>query len=706
LTPPPFSSGRPDRRPRAPFGDRRPPSFGPRGSQGPRDDRPRDNRPREDRPRREARPPAPPIDPQRLPRGVKVVFEDADLLVVDKPPGLLSAVMPGQNGDNLFDILKEYVQSSSRRKRREKLWIIHRLDREASGLLVFAKSEAAFLALKEDLKARRVHRLYHVVVEGVFEHTQSSLSTQAPSGTIQSFLLEEESGDVRSVPVGESAKMGAGRSSRPTHLRESGDDEPRLAVTHWKLLAAGRGRSLLQVRLETGRKHQIRVHMRDLKRPVVGDLRYGSRETVADDRSGRERLCLHATELGFRHPTRGEAVRFTSPPPHAFWRLLGLRPPDKLGPEMFEGEVATTEPAPAAPTQPALQTPIDVRPGDDDVADLPEGDEAREDPIAEDSSVNEASVTEAIEVSSKPERGPSKPAAPGRGPVADTSWDHVAGWYRSLIDEGRSDHHRMVVIPGVLRLLNPRAGQKIVDLACGEGILCRRLAELDVHAVGIDASPKLITSATESLRAQRLRTPPEFLVGDARRLASKAPELAPARNADSACCVLALMNIDPLTTVFEGVASLLKPGGAFVAVILHPAFRSPGQTAWGWDYGDEDQGRGAHSRGPGFGGNARGPKPSQIRQYRRVDGYLTPGQREIVMNPGGVAIGKEAVTTWTFHRPLQTYVRHLAEAGLLIDAVEEWPSIRVSQPGPRAHEENRARREIPMFMAIRAVKAR
>lgn len=636
------------------------------------------------------------MDPQRLPRGAKIIFEDADLLVVDKPPGLLSAVMPGQNGENLFDILKEYVQSSSRRKRREKLWIIHRLDREASGLLVFAKSEAAFLSLKEDLKARRVHRLYHVVVEGVFEHTESSLSKQPPSGTVQSFLIEEESGDVRSVPVGESAKMGAGRSSRPTHLRENADDEPRLAVTHWKLLAAGRGRSLLQVRLETGRKHQIRVHMRDLRHPVVGDLRYGSRDAVADDRSGRERLCLHATELGFRHPTRGESVRFTSPPPHGFWRLLGQKPPEKLGPEMIEdGEAAMDAPESAALVSPTIAPPLDAQPGDDDLADtdLPETrverDEAEAQPDAEPAQAKAA----------------PEPRGAGRGPVADTSWDHVAGWYRSLIDEGRSDHHRMVVIPGVLRLLNPRAGQKIVDLACGEGILCRRLAELDVQAVGIDASPKLITSARESLRVQRLRTPPEFVVADARRLASGAPDLAPARGADAACCVLALMNIDPLTTVFEGVAALLKPGGAFVAIILHPSFRAPGQTSWGWDYGDEDQGRGAHSRGPGFGGNARGPKPSQIRQYRRVDGYLTPGQREIVMNPGGVAIGKPAVTTWTFHRPLQTYVRHLAEAGLLIDAVEEWPSIRTSQPGPRAHEENRARREIPMFMAIRAVKA-
>jgi hypothetical protein len=89
-----------------------------------------------------------------------------------------------------------------------------------------------------------------------------------------------------------------------------------------------------------------------------------------------------------------------------------------------------------------------------------------------------------------------------------------------------------------------------------------------------------------------------------------------------------------------------------------------------------------------------------------VDGYLSPGVSEIVMNPGAAARGSEPVTTLTYHRPLQTYVRALAEAGLLIDALEEWPSLRQSQPGPRAQAENRARREIPMFLTIRALNAR
>ena len=87
-----------------------------------------------------------------------------------------------------------------------------------------------------------------------------------------------------------------------------------------------------------------------------------------------------------------------------------------------------------------------------------------------------------------------------------------------------------------------------------------------------------------------------------------------------------------------------------------------------------------------------------------MDGYLSPGHREIVMNPGAVSGGADRVVTLTHHRPLQSYVRLLREAGSLIDALEEWPSARESEPGPRAAEENRTRREIPMFLAIRAVR--
>jgi SAM-dependent methyltransferase len=149
---------------------------------------------------------------------------------------------------------------------------------------------------------------------------------------------------------------------------------------------------------------------------------------------------------------------------------------------------------------------------------------------------------------------------------------------------------------------------------------------------------------------------------------------------DAAICIMALSNIDPLLPVMQGVAAALKPGGCFVWVITHPAFRAAGQSDWGWD-------------------------SKQARQYRRVDGYLSPGHKPIEMNPGKAARGEQTATTWTFHRPMQTYFEAMSEAGLLVQRLEEWPSLRASTSGPRAAEENRARREIPLFLGVRALKS-
>ena len=276
-------------------------------------------------------------------------------------------------------------------------------------------------------------------------------------------------------------------------------------------------------------------------------------------------------------------------------------------------------------------------------------------------------------------------------PVPDKGWEHVAQWYDTLLEDRVSDHHERVILPGTVRLLNPSPrgeGDRILDVACGQGILCRRLADLGARVVGVDASPSLIERARKIGGTQRC----EYAVADARRLAD-----LNMGTFDAAACVMAIMNIEPTGPVFAGVAKLLNPGGRFVIVMLHPAFRSPGQTAWGWSSAETP----AHVKG-----ERRAPymPPAPSKQFRRVDGYLSPGQREIVMNPGAVAAGKPPVVTLTFHRPIQTYITSLAEAGLRVDALEEWASVRTSQPGPKAAEENRARREIPMFLAIRAIK--
>jgi hypothetical protein len=127
--------------------------------------------------------------------------------------------------------------------------------------------------------------------------------------------------------------------------------------------------------------------------------------------------------------------------------------------------------------------------------------------------------------------------------------------------------------------------------------------------------------------------------------------------------------------VFEGVHRLLRPGGRLVIAMMHPCFRGPKETSWGWDEGGQ-------------------------AQYRRVDRYLLPRKSPIVANPGKAP----EVYTWTFHKPIESYVKSLRNAGLLIDALEEWPSHKTSTSGPRAAAENSARKEIPLFLALRAIK--
>jgi 23S rRNA-/tRNA-specific pseudouridylate synthase/ubiquinone/menaquinone biosynthesis C-methylase UbiE len=540
-----------------------------------------------------------------LPAGVKVVYEDDDIIVVEKPTGLTTAAGPEEPRETLFDMVKKLARAkvgrpTSRSRGRDKAaveadaggssghgkvfaGIIHRLDREASGLLVFSKNEKAYHWLKDDFKSKRVHRIYFALVEGI-------MGEVGEQGTIQSFLRESRDGTVASIK-GDDFRGGGGVAMGGWGEEH---DQARPAVTHYRVLGSGNGMSLVQLRLETGRKHQIRVHMKEKGHPIVGDRRYNA---FRDD---LRRLCLHAAELGFSHPGTGATVRFRSDPPVGFYTLVGSKVPAPSG-------TATLKQPPVAHS------------------------------------------------SHQPE---------------DTSWENVAGWYDALIDEKRSDHYDKIIIPGTLRMVKPQPGVRVLDVACGQGVISRELARLGASVVGVDSSPALVDTARARAVTQGLEA--EFHIGDARSL--DALPLADA-SFDSVTCVMAMANINPLEPLLASVARVLKPGGTLVFSITHPAFRAPDQTSWGWD---------EKTRG----------------QYRRVDGYLSLGQKAIKMHPGSAP----DIVTWTFHRPLQTYVRLLSEAGLLVETLEEWPAVRVSEPGPRAEAENRARREIPLFVGIRAIK--
>jgi 23S rRNA-/tRNA-specific pseudouridylate synthase/2-polyprenyl-3-methyl-5-hydroxy-6-metoxy-1,4-benzoquinol methylase len=537
-------------------------------------------------------------------RGVRLIHEDDDVIIVEKPSGMVTAdpsraAPPGsgarpsaREGDTLFDYVKNHVRSDiavrkarrrnddeGRRSQPGRVWVIHRLDKEASGLLVFAKSERAFDALKEQFRTKAAHRIYLAVAEG-------EVGPVGSTGTRNSMIYEDRGPG----PRGNGEKGARGP-------RDHEDDGKRPAVTHWQVVGAGNGCSLLRVRLETGRKNQIRIHMQELGHSLVGDRRFGAKTNPID------RLGLHAAELGFEHPGSNASVRYTSPAPPSFYKCVGQKPPSPHAHER------------AAP----------------DATD-----------------------------------------APAAGAKHDTSWNEVAGWYDTLLEDRGSDHYEQVILPGVTELLGVRPGQRILDVACGQGILARRLASQGAKVTGVDAAPKLIEAA-------KTRSPDiDFHVGDARDLAA-----LKLHDFDAAACVMALSNIDPLEPALRGIAASLKPGGVLVAAIVHPAFRVPGQSDWAWD---EKTGK----------------------QFRRVDAYLTPFRKEMKMHPGKAAQGKRGgeIVTPTFHRPIGEYVRALAAAGLLVTDMREWISRREATSGPRAPEENRSRVEIPLFLGIRAMKTR
>ena len=256
---------------------------------------------------------------------------------------------------------------------------------------------------------------------------------------------------------------------------------------------------------------------------------------------------------------------------------------------------------------------------------------------------------------------------PPRKASGKRGWQEIATWYDDLVGASGSEYHQQVVIPRTIKLLDLRPGERVLDVACGQGVLCRALARESARVTGIDAAPALLEAAER--RNQTDRLPIEYRLGDARRLS----EAAPRGEFDAAVCILAIQNIAPLSPVWEGCRHALMPDGRLVVVMMHPCFRNPRQSHWGWD-------------------------ERAAVQYRRVDQYLSSNRTEIEVHPGS----DPSQTTPSFHRPLQAYVNTLGSAGLWVDRLEEWPSHKTSPEGPRKQALDRSRREIPMFLALRA----
>jgi 23S rRNA pseudouridine1911/1915/1917 synthase len=212
--------------------------------------------------------------------GLLVVYDDDDLVVVDKPVGVAAHPSPGWSGPTVVGGLVASGYRVATSGAAERQGIVHRLDVGTSGLMVVAKSESAYRALKGAFKERTVDKVYHAVVQG---HPDPS------RGTID-------------APVGRHPK-----DDWKWAVTASGKD----SVTHYETLEAFRAASLLRVDLETGRTHQIRVHMSAIRHPCVGDLTYGADPTLAR-RLGLARQWLHARELGFEHPRTRERLHLVS----------------------------------------------------------------------------------------------------------------------------------------------------------------------------------------------------------------------------------------------------------------------------------------------------------------------------------------------------------------------------------------------------------
>ena len=230
--------------------------------------------------------PAPPVRRVASPDpvdGLAVVYSDDDIVVVDKPVGVAAHASPGWTGPTVTAGLAAMGQRVATGGAAERQGVVHRLDVGTTGLMVVAKSELAYSALKRAFKEREVDKVYHALVQGHLDPSR---------GTVDAPIDRHPTHDYKW------AVMSGGRSS----------------VTHYDTLEAFAGASLLEVQLETGRTHQIRVHFSTLRHPCVGDLTYGADPTLAA-RLGLTRQWLHAKSLGFVHPGTGERVRFDSPYP-------------------------------------------------------------------------------------------------------------------------------------------------------------------------------------------------------------------------------------------------------------------------------------------------------------------------------------------------------------------------------------------------------
>lgn len=247
----------------------------------------------------------------------------------------------------------------------------------------------------------------------------------------------------------------------------------------------------------------------------------------------------------------------------------------------------------------------------------------------------------------------------------NTSWGKVADWYHDLLKDDIGTYQKEVILPNLLRAMNIKNGETILDLACGSGYFAREFAKSGAKIFACDISLELIEIAKKN-------SPKEIGFFDCpadniSRIADK--------SVDKISIILAIQNIENLAGVFKECSRVLKNGGKLFVVMNHPVLRIPQKSHWGFD------------------------EENKI-QYRRLDAYMSDSKAEIEMRPGM----KTGEKTFSFHRPLQVYFKALKKNNFCVSGLEEWISHKKSKIGVRQKAEDSARKEFPMFLFLEAVK--
>ena len=270
----------------------------------------------------------------------------------------------------------------------------------------------------------------------------------------------------------------------------------------------------------------------------------------------------------------------------------------------------------------------------------------------------------------------------------NTSWGAIADWYDGLVEDTTDSYQKNVLMPGLIRLVAPRVGMTVLDVACGQGYFARAFASNGADVIATDISGELIKLAnehkTDKLKPlstnDRGRGPSKTEVvkgkiegkinrdtgqpvkGNLEFQVASSDKLSIVKDGsiDVAVIVLALQNIEKLSETMQECSRTLKVGGKLIIVLNHPAFRIPKNSSWRWE-------------------------EKENKQFRRVDAYMSDAQIKVDMTPGEKSADKKKFTV-SFHRPLQSYFKAINKAGLAVTRLEEWISHKKSEKGPRGDQ--------------------